>query len=517
MKKVLVVGAGFGGLSAAAELSRRGFDVAVLEAHVYPGGSAGTFYHQGYRFDAGATLAGGFAPGAVMDRIGQYFNIDWQSSLSSRGMLVHLMDGSVITRWTDAEQWKSERITHFGKDAEKFWEWQEASADLLWDFAFRLPEWPPQSPVDYYLLAQKGYAWLNSTSSFSQPRRAGALILDTLRQVRAHLPLSAEKLRQFVDAQLLISAQTTSGYANALYGSAALDLARQGVAHIPGGMGGMADKLVGVIRDHGGQVYFRQEVLSLLRDRQGRFIAKTKHKQEFDSDIVIFNLPPWNIARIIGDKLPPRLKGLPDAWNSGWGAFMLYVGLDSSGVDDDLPLHHQVILGEPLGEGNSIFLSLSPEWDPSRAPAGKRAITISTHTNLEPWWQLFYSDRPAYDERKKVYTDRVLAGAGRVLKDIKTAAELVMPGTPITFQRFTRRDHGWVGGFPQTSLFRTWGPRITSGLWMVGDSVFPGQSVPAVVLAGLRVARAIEENEGLASPGKQVPGLSQFDRTLNTG
>ena len=60
MKKIVVVGAGFGGLSIAAELSRLGFEVTVFEAHVYPGGSAGTFYHQGYQFEAGATLAGVF-------------------------------------------------------------------------------------------------------------------------------------------------------------------------------------------------------------------------------------------------------------------------------------------------------------------------------------------------------------------------------------------------------------------------------------------------------------------------
>ena len=35
-----------------------GFPVTVLEAHIYAGGCAGTFYHQGFRFDAGATLAG---------------------------------------------------------------------------------------------------------------------------------------------------------------------------------------------------------------------------------------------------------------------------------------------------------------------------------------------------------------------------------------------------------------------------------------------------------------------------
>lgn len=63
-KHVVVIGAGIGGLTTAALLLKAGYQVTVFEAHVYPGGSAGTFYHKGYRFDAGATLAGGFRPEA---------------------------------------------------------------------------------------------------------------------------------------------------------------------------------------------------------------------------------------------------------------------------------------------------------------------------------------------------------------------------------------------------------------------------------------------------------------------
>jgi phytoene dehydrogenase-like protein len=71
MPRCVVIGAGIGGLTAAAVLARHGLEVTVLEAQVYPGGCAGTFYHQGYSFDSGATLAAGFYPGGPMDLVSQ--------------------------------------------------------------------------------------------------------------------------------------------------------------------------------------------------------------------------------------------------------------------------------------------------------------------------------------------------------------------------------------------------------------------------------------------------------------
>jgi phytoene dehydrogenase-like protein len=307
-------------------------------------------------------------------------------------------------------------------------------------------------------------------------------------------------LRLFVDAQLLIAAQTTSHEANALYGASALDLPRRGVVHAEGGMGTIASVLVDAARRNGGEVHFRQEVSRILRGGQDQhWTVETKKGASFPADLVIVNLPPWNIARLLGDAAPAKVRRLPPRPEGLWGAFMVYVGLDGAALPQGLPLHHQVILRRPeetgpahwVGEGNTVFLSLSPEWDTGRAPAGGRALTISTHTDLGPWWALFEDDRPAYEARKQAYTAGVLAAAEVALPGLRDAAKLVLPGTPVTFQRFTRRVAGGVGGFPQTSLFRMWGPRLGPGLWMVGDSIFPGQSVPAVALGGLRVARGV--------------------------
>jgi phytoene dehydrogenase-like protein len=298
-------------------------------------------------------------------------------------------------------------------------------------------------------------------------------------------------LRLFVDAQLLIAAQTTSRQTNALYGASALDLPRRGVVHAQGGMGAIAQTLIEAVRRHGGRVHFRQEATRIVVERGRPVAVETNKEASFPADVVIVNLPPWNVAQLLGEHAPRRLRSLPARPQKVWGAFMTYVGLDGAAIPDGFPLHHQVVRGEPMGNGNTVFLSLSPAWDETRAPQGRRTLTISTHTELDPWWDLFERDRDAYEARKQVYLDRVLDAAGVALPGLREAADLILPGTPVSFQRFTRRLWGWVGGFPQTSLFRAWGPRLAPGLWLVGDSIFPGQSVPAVALGGMRVARSL--------------------------
>lgn len=487
MNKTIIIGAGIGGLVTAAELSKRGQDVTVLEAHVDPGGCAATFYHQGYRFDAGATLAGGFARGAPLDFIGQRFEIDWRAHPAEIAMQVHLSDGTTIKRWSDPERWQNERQNAFGLSAEPFWQWQETTANRLWQLASQLPPWPPQNAADLFSLGKTGLGWLARQPLGSHAAVARA----AFKPAKTYLPPQNPRLRQFIDAQLLISAQATSQAANALYSSAALDLSRQGVAHLPGGMGSIAQNLAAAIQRYGGEVRYRQTVTSVKPGTAHQFEIRTQRGVTYHASAVIFNLPPWNIKALLGEAAPRRLRQLPEQPTEGWGAFVVYAGLPSDLIPVGFPLHQQIILREPLGEGNSIFLSVSPTWDASRAPAGRQAVTISTHTRLAPWWQLHAQDPAAYEDRKNEYTEQILAAGERILPGIAARADLILPGTPVTFQRFTRRAWGWVGGFPQTSLFQAWGPKLATDLWMVGDSIFPGQSVPAVALGGLRVAGAV--------------------------
>lgn len=504
--RVVVVGGGIGGLVAAAALARSGIGVLLLEAQTYFGGCAGTFYRRGYRYDAGATVAAGFGTGGVMETLFDWLDVEVEAELAESSMAVHLPGRSPIVLPTDRARWESEREAIFGPESRAFWRWQDRTASLVWDLALRLPPWPARRLGEWGRCAGAGVRTLGS--ELGQVHMG--LLLDAIRPLQHRLPAAGDDpslrdLHRFIDGLLLISAQVRSDRALALYGAGALDFPWRGVAHVRGGMGGIADALVEGIRKHGGRVLTRRRVVSVEREA-GRVRAVVCNTGErFHGDAVVLNTTPWNLRAFLDPDqgpLPPSLATLrsPDADldQGGWGAFVLHCSVDEAAVPDAGPLHHQVHLGGPMGEGNTAFISVSPGWDEGRAPPGMRAVTISTHTRLRPWWRLLKENEQEYAVHKASYQDRLLAAAEVALPGFRRRVGEVFAGTPVTYAHYTGRAQGWVGGLPQTQLRGPFRADLGGGLWMVGDSVFPGQSTLAVTLSSLRVSAELSSSLGLA-------------------
>ena len=121
-----------------------------------------------------------------------------------------------------------------------------------------------------------------------------------LRKIGDIAPKADPSFKTFLDAQLLISAQTTSEHANALYASAALDLPRRGVNHVRGGIGGLAKTLVDWIRARGGEVLYRQRV-EAIEVKDGNAVAvRTDKGLRLEGDFVLANLTPWAMTNFPG-------------------------------------------------------------------------------------------------------------------------------------------------------------------------------------------------------------------------
>jgi C-3',4' desaturase CrtD len=469
-------------LTAAALLAQRGYEVTVLEAHIYPGGCAGTFYHQGYRFDAGATLAGGFQPGGPHAIVGEQLGIDWPIRRAEPAWVIQLPDRRVV-RWGYEQEWRAEREEKLPA-MRHFWRQQEAVAEIIWRFAARVPAYPPANVGDVARLAAKIRPEMIPVAPLALGSFGAWLKANGIRD---------QASRAFIDGQLLISAQVTAERANALYGAIAMDLPRVGAHHVIGGIGNLAETLALAFQRWGGSYHKRQTVRAIEPKGRG-YLVKTDKGLELEAEAVLANLTPWALAKLLGEHTPPRLQRETQTRPDTWGAFTLYLGVDEAAVAGDCD-HYQVIqdYGRPLGEGNSVFISLNDPEDASRAPAGQRTVTMSTHTNIATWYDLEQQDPEAYQARRAEYQENFLRAAEQVLPNIRGGIRFIMNGTPQTFQKFTRRPRGMVGGFAQTSLLNARGPRTgLANLWLVGDSVFPGQSTAGVTAGAMRVVADVE-------------------------
>ncbi len=388
-------------------------------------------------------------------------------------------------------------------NSEPFWEQQQQIADMAWELTAQGLPWPPTSLAEWWQLTKTGLA------SFLGNLKLLPYALGTVNGwLQRHQLADDLAFKRFIDAQLLISAQTTADNANALYGATALDLARQGVYHVEGGIGGLARTLAHKLEALGGKILYWQQVTRIQVERgqvTGVYAAKGRHSQQeifFPADFLVANLTPWSLDQLLGEDSPRRLQHEVNRRATGWGAFVLHLGVQANKLPSDIPDHHQIItdMQGSLGEGRSIFVSMSPEWDASRAPAGQRAVTVSTHTAVQPWWDLLERDPQAYAARKETYTETMLNAVETAIPGFRSGLSLVMAGSPVTYNFYTGRHRGMVGGFPQLSLFKARGPRTgLSNARLVGDSIFPGQSTAGVTVGAMRVA---------ADVMRQLPRLS---------
>ncbi len=482
---VIVIGAGVSGLTAAALLAQRGLRVQVLERHIVPGGCASFYQRGGYRFDVGATLVSGFGSRGVHRAIFERLGVRVEATPVEPSMVVHVA-GDRIVRYGDG-RWPQERRRAFGEGAEGFWRTQEAIADRAWDFSTRFPA----LPSDLAGIAALGRAF----------RPAHLPLIATLGRTIADImpPDASPKLRAFLDAQLLITAQAGAAETDLAYGATALDLAREGTFHLADGVSGIAVALARAVRTAGSEIAYGTSVTRIMVEHGRVAGVELPGGEVLRAPRIVAAVPLHNVAALLGPAgaaLAARIAPLPQRW----GAFMAYVGLPPRVVPDDFPLHHQVVLDEcaPGGEGNTTFFSFSAPGEERRARGGGRAVTISTHTDVAIWERAQAAGR--YEALKADYTQRLRRALDFVLPGAWAQAALIEAATPATFAAFTGRYRGLVGGSPQTPA--TAGLRALShasgvpGLVLCGDTVFPGQSTVGASLSGMVAAGAAHFGRG---------------------
>lgn len=506
MPRVVVIGAGIGGLTAGALLAHRGDSVLMVDQALVPGGCASTFKRQGFTFDVGATQVAGLEPGGIHHRIFAELAIDLPTATYCDPACAVYLPGETepISVWRDPQRWQAERQRQF-PGSEPFWQLLAKLFHASWAFQSRDPVLPPRNVWDLWQLtkAVRLDTLLTLPHTFSTVGDA----------LRGYGLAGDRRLRTFLDLQLKLYSQVNADETALLYAATALSVSQapQGLYHLHGSMQTLSDRLVTALERDGGKLLMRHTVEAIHTESDrvtGVSIRNQKTGESWTepADHVVANVTVQNLMQLLGERAPQGYQRRVAKLPSASGAFVVYLGVDESAIPEDCPPHLQFLYDYEgvIAENNSLFVSVSRPGD-GRAPVGKATIIASSFTDVDRWWGVGEGEmrgqeselaQDFYHALKQRCTDEAIARLAQFFKLTEETILHVEAATPRTFAQFTGRDRGAVGGIGQR--VPTFGPfgfanrTPVHNLWLVGDSTHPGEGTAGVSYSALTIVRQIE-------------------------
>ncbi|MCC5815351.1 MAG: phytoene dehydrogenase, partial [Leptospira sp.] len=286
-------------------------------------------------------------------------------------------------------------------------------------------------------------------------------------------------------------------------GAAGISYAHLQNFYVKGGIGKLSEFLVRKIQEWAGEIHFREEVNSIdYNSEEKSFEITTRKNHKYIGRNVFSGIPVWNHEKLLGDSaslagLKREVQSRSKKFDRGiWGAYNLGIVMKNFlFLEEDSMLkesiHHQFHLPKslPHGGGDSIFVSISHPRDEIRSQDGNIILAVSTHLeNPENWNRKDEDIKAKKLEIQECILDHLeLVWEGFSRQDIM----IINSASPATWETWTGRYKGRVGGIPGYYFRNPFAfPSSESSqksFYFLGDTVYPGQGIPAVVLGALNL------------------------------
>ena len=486
--RIVVIGAGVGGLAAAARLAARGADVTVLERGPTPGGKMRVVEIEGALIDAGPTVV---TMRWVFEDLFAACGEDFSSSvrLVRAGALARHVwrDGAALDLYADVER-NAEAIRAFAgtKEAAGYVAFARAAArayDALDAPFIRAARPSPNQLVRR--IARQSPAGLFAFSPFST----------YWRQLEKHF--KHPRLKQLFGRYATYCG--ASPYEAAATMIVVPHVEREGSWLVEGGMRALALALADLANRQGAQLRYGCEVARIGGPAGARHVETTQGER-FEADAVVFNGDVGALASgLLGESArraapapaPASLSALTWCLKAPAGAPWL---------------RHNVMFGEDYAEEfDAVFARHALPQDPTIYVCAQDRETGGS----APEERLFVLvNAPAHNPQSPLSTQEI----DRCEQTI--AAALRRCGAPVDFSRAVRTTpaqfaslypgsrgalygappHGWKASFARAGA-RT----VLPGLYLAGGTVHPGPGVPMAILSGAQAAAAAAQDLGLTS------------------
>ncbi|KWX21457.1 phytoene dehydrogenase [Mycolicibacterium wolinskyi] len=473
-EKVVVVGAGLAGLSAAMHLAGRGRVVTVVERGAHPGGRVGRCDVNGYRIDTGPTvLTMPDILDAAFDAVGESLSSRMELRPVEPAYRAAFADGSRIDVHSspDAMAAEIERLTD-RRQADGYLELRRWLSRLY------------QVEFDGFINAN-----FDSPLSLVTPQLARVIALGGFRRwdTVVNRFITDERLKRLFTFQALYVGVPPQR-ALAVYAIIAYMDTVSGVHFPTGGVRALPDAMAAAAADAGVQFHYGATISNLERSGGRVRAVVTDTGERFEADAVVLTTELPDTYRLLGrtPRRPTRLRPAPSA-------VVAHVGCRA--VTEQQAGHHNILFGaawqqtfaDIIADGRvmgdpSLLVTRPTASDPTLAPSGRDLLYVlapapNTAVGAIDW-----------AATRADYVQHMLDTVRERLPGVGEDAELLHVVDPADWER-----QGMAAGTPfalahtfsQTGPFRP--ANIVRGIdnvVLAGSSTVPGVGVPTAVISG---------------------------------
>ncbi len=488
----IVIGAGNGGLAAAATLAKAGVKVLVLERHNIPGGCATSFCRGRFEFEVALHQLSGMGtesnPGPLRFTMSSLGVLDRVEFVEMNDLYRIQIPGRLdISLKTDRNQVVDELSRQFPQEKDAITRF----FDMLFSYfqevvrAFFLKD-PDATPEKYPLIYR--YT-MRSTQDVMNEFFKSPLLQSVITIYWSYLGLPPSKLMFMDFAITLISYLEYKSY------------------HVKGGSQSISNALADIIMSHGQEIRFNCGVKQITVSSGRATGVITETGEEITSKCVISNASKITtyIDLIDRESLPDNFFSQLRSSAIGVSALSLYMGLDCPpsevgitqptnfiSLTDDYEQAYECAKTIDVTRDSGL-LTCYNFVDPSFSPEGTTIATYVTLKYGDPWMRIKPEE---YHDIKFACGRAMLDNLERVYPGVRERIEEFEIATPLTHLRYLGHPNGSVYGFdqhPWESSFFTQQKAPIDGLYIAGAWAGMGGFQPTYQ-SGEKVARLALKN-----------------------
>ena len=494
MAKISVVGAGIGGMSAAARLAKQGHQVTVFENSDQSGGKCRTEWFGDYAFDTGPSLL--TLPAVFRDlflKTGKRIEHVLDISPVDPAFNYNFADGSNVTFPNLSNPKTYQEIEKsFGISASQSWRQIIERSEKMWE-ASRDSFIESELTSIWPLLLRKNLInQINQISPFTSLRS-----LSEKLNLDPHLKMIIDRYATYTgsDPRSAPAVLLTIAFVESTFGA----------WHIKGGIGQLSVALEQRCRDLGVDFEFKSLVTKILVERNKVEGVVLSDGKIIKSDLVVSNSDAeYTFNSLIGSEVSSargERRKLKSATKSLAG-FSLLLGLDNSKskpVDVD---HHNVYFPENYDlEFDQIFTQKVPVTDPTIYLCAPKDSSMVKGADKDAWFVLVNAPRHEpesgwdWKDGGQEYAQKIISKMDDLGLNVTNRLDFMEYRTPADLENYAMAPGGSIYGTssnsPVSAFLRARNRSKVKGLFCVGGSAHPGGGLPLVGISAEIVAKAI--------------------------